>query len=103
MNDNQGCLAALHVLWSRLAVARPRATLFRVAVSFDRLMRASAVQPPLPFEGHESRGPAISAALDAINGRAGCTVIGYGSRGDPGGYVGAKIAYGHIPDLEDFY
>ena len=102
VNDDRACLAALGVLWSGLAAARPQATLFRVAVSFDRLTQASAVQPALPFEVHASRGQALSAALDAINGRYGHTVIGYGACGDPGGYVGVKIAYGRIPDLEDF-
>ena len=43
-----------------------------------------------------------TAAVDAINSRYGRTLIGYGQCGDPGGYVGAKIAYGRIPELEDF-
>ena len=42
------------------------------------------------------------AAVDAINRRYGRTLIGYGQCGEPGGYVGANIAYGRIPELEDF-
>ena len=103
VNDDRACLAALGGLWAGLTAARPQATLFRVAVSFDRLTRVSVVHPTLPFEGHPSRSAALSAALDALNGRAGRTVIGYGACGDPGSYVGAKIAYGRIPDLEDFF
>ena len=45
----------------------------------------------------------MNAAVDAINSRYGRTLIGYGQCGDPGGYVGAKIAYGRIPALEDFH
>ena len=44
----------------------------------------------------------LTAAVDALNGRYGRTLIGYGRGGDPGGYVGAKIAYGRIPALKDF-
>ena len=44
----------------------------------------------------------LTAAIDAINSRYGRTLIGYGQCGEPGGYVGAKIAYGRIPELEDF-
>ena len=44
----------------------------------------------------------LNAAVDALNGRYGRPFIGYGQCGDPGGYVGAKIAYGRIPALEDF-
>ena len=45
----------------------------------------------------------LSVAVDALNGRYGRTLIGYGQCGEPGGYVGAKIAYGRIPELEDFH
>ena len=38
-----------------------------------------------------------------LNSRYGRTLIGYGQCGEPGGYVGAKIAYGRIPELEDFH
>ena len=37
------------------------------------------------------------------NHNTGGPPIGYDQCGDPGGYVGAKIAYGRIPKLEDFH
>ena len=43
----------------------------------------------------------LNAAVDVLNGRCGRRLIGYGQCGDPGGYVGAKIAYGRIPAPED--
>ena len=49
---------------------------------------------------------ALSAAVDALNERYGRTVVGLGHCGDASsaaaGYAGAKIAYGRIPDIEDF-
>ena len=101
VSDDFSCLAALADLWSRLVAARPRATLIRVGVFFDRLSSAKARQLKL-FEIEDRRGPALSAALDAINHRYCRSVVGYGNCGSPGGYTGAKIAYGRIPDVEDF-
>ena len=49
---------------------------------------------------------AEGAAVDALNERYGRTVVGLGhcgeSSGASAGYAGAKIAYGRIPDPEDF-
>ena len=103
-NDDRACLGALAVLWTQLAEARPHATLFRIAVSFDRFLPSSEVQIDLPFgePGNRRRGAVLTATVDAINGRYGRTVIGYGQCGEPGGYAGAKIAYGRIPAWEDF-
>jgi DNA polymerase-4 len=45
----------------------------------------------------------ISNTLDGINKRYGRALVSIGPRVDPpGGYAGAKIAFGRIPDLEDF-
>ena len=103
-NDDLACLGALAVLWTELAAARPHAVLFRITVSFDRFMPAGAVQIELPFgePDHRQRMAGLSATVDAVNDRYGRTVVGYGQCGDPGGYTGAKIAYGRIPDWEDF-
>ena len=104
-NDDLACLGALAVLWTELAAARPHAVLFRISVSFDRFMPLGEVQIELPFgepETWRNKARNLSTAVDAINGRYGRTVIGYGQCGDPGGYTGAKIAYGRIPDWEDF-
>ena len=103
-NDDLTCLGALSALWAALAEARGRASLFRIAVSFDRFMPAAGVQPELPF-GEPDAGSVrarVSAAVDSINGRYARTVIGYGGCAPAGGYAGAKIAYGRIPALEDF-
>ena len=104
-NDERAGLEALAGLWAALVKARPHATLFRLTVSFDRFRPAEAVQLELPWRapGARSRLVRLTAAVDALNGRYGRTLIGYGQYGDRGGYVGAKIAYGCIPALEDFH
>ena len=54
--------------------------------------------------GERARGEAVVRA--ALNERYGRTVVGLGHCGDASsaaaGYAGAKIAYGRIPDIEDF-
>ena len=104
-NDDRAGLEALAGLWAALVEARPQAILFRLTVSFDRFRPADAVQLDLPWRALDSRQRVVrlTAAVDALNGRYGRTLIGYGQCGDPGGYVGAKIAYGRIPALEDFH
>ncbi len=103
-NDDLTCLRTLSTLWDRLAAARSRATLFRIAVSFDRLTPSGERQLELPFAelGNRCRLERLSAAVDSINRRYARTVVTYGQCSVPGGYAGAKIAYGRIPDLEDF-
>ena len=103
-NDDLTCLDALSGLWDALAGARSRAALFRIAVSFDRFTPSDEAQLELalgePDEG--GRLTRLSAAVDSINGRYARTLVGYGGCAPPGGYAGAKIAYGRIPRLEDF-
>ena len=67
-------------------------------------MPADAVELELPWCAPDARRRVVrlTAAVDARNGRYGRPLIGYGQGGDPGGGVGAKIAYGRIPALEDF-
>ena len=104
-NDDQAGLEALAGLWATLVEARPQATLFRLTVSFDRFMPADAVQLELSWHAPDARARVVrlNAAIDALNSRYGRPLIGYGQCGEPGGYVGAKIAYGRIPALEDFH
>ena len=103
-NDDLTCLDALSALWAALARARGRATLFRIAVSLDRFIPSDEAQLELSFENPDEkrRLARLTAAVDSINGRYARTLVGYGGCAPPGGYAGAKIAYGRIPRLEDF-
>ena len=68
-------------------------------------MPSGEMQIELPFgepETWRNKARNLSSAVDTINGRYERIVVGYGQCGDPGGYTGAKIAYGRIPDWEDF-
>ena len=103
-NDDLTCLGALSELWAALARARGRAALFRIAVSFDRFIPSDEMQLELPL-GEPDERPRLmrlNAAVDSINSRYARTLVGYGGCAPPGGYAGAKIAYGRIPRLEDF-
>ena len=77
-------------------------------VWFDRLAAVDGRQGELfarDGPGRE-RAAALSEAVDALNERYARTLVGLGHCGDASsaaaGYAGAKIAYGRIPDLEDF-
>jgi DNA polymerase-4 len=50
-----------------------------------------------------ARWETLTDAMDALNARNGNCVISLGIRKEPpGGYAGAKIAFGRVPDLNDF-
>ena len=50
-----------------------------------------------------SRWERVTDAMDGLNSRNGGCVVSLGPRKEPpGGYAGAKIAFGRVPDLDDF-
>ena len=50
-----------------------------------------------------ARWERVTDAMDALNARNGACVVSLGPRKEPpGGYAGAKIAFGRVPDLNDF-
>lgn len=50
-----------------------------------------------------SRWERLTDAMDTLNARNGNCVVSLGLRKEPpGGYAGAKIAFGRVPDLNDF-
>ena len=108
VDDDRSCLAALGGLWAALATDDEGAALLRVQVWLDRLEAVEGRQGELLARSGPERekARALSEAVDALNARYGRTVIGFGRCGDPSspaaGYAGAKIAYGRIPELEDF-
>ena len=77
-------------------------------VWLDRLEPVHGAQGELLARGGPERekAEALSEAVDALNARYGRTVVGLGHCGDAAsaaaGYAGAKIAFGRIPELEDF-
>ena len=50
-----------------------------------------------------ARWERVTDAMDALNAHNGACIISLGPRKEPpGGYAGAKIAFGRVPDLNDF-
>ena len=108
VDDDRTCLAALGRLWAALVADGEGAGLLRVQVWLDRLEAVAGAQGELFARSGPGRekAAALSAAVDALNARYGRTVVGFARCGDAAGaaagYAGAKIAYGRIPELEDF-
>jgi len=57
------------------------------------------------FEGQDTRDwDKLTDVMDSLNRKEKKAVIHLGPRAKiPGGYAGAKIAFGRVPDAEDFY
>lgn len=79
----------------------------KVSVMLSGLSRAGEVSADL-FAGAETHGnrqrwEKVTDAVDALNARYKKGVVSHGPRYEPpGGYAGAKIAFGRVPELEDF-
>lgn len=63
---------------------------------------AASYQADVRPERAEKRAR-LSETMDHLRAKHGPAAISYGPRIEvPGGYLGAKIAFGRIPDLQDF-
>lgn len=55
-------------------------------------------------QGRGAKWDRVMDAMDGLNKKHGKAVVHIGSRADlPGGYAGGKIAFGRVPDAEDFF
>lgn len=101
--DDHTFLKCLDELWPQCWPAS--ATV--VAVSLHGLSPAGEAPADL-FDTQEGNAEtakwrSISATLDSLNSRFGRSVVSIGPQVNlPGGYAGAKIAFGRIPDERDF-
>ena len=112
--DNFAILAALEPLLDALrqaGAAQPGGCMLRqIGIVLTDLTPADAVQPDLfereatpPYPG-AARGLALSRAMDRINARFGRNAVSVGPlHGDRLDAVGAKIAFGRIPELSEFH
>ncbi len=110
--DDHSFLTCLHEamgLWKTRPRFRPRA----VSVVIHGLEPADRAQGDLfaidqlagksASASDRSRSEKLSETLDIIRATHGPAAANLGARTDiPGGYLGAKIAFGRIPDLADF-
>ena len=113
--DSFVILQHLDALWPRLREgARARVGGFRlrmVGVTLAEIAPAEAEQARLwglrdPHDplAREARGLQLSRAMDRINGRWGKNAVSVGPlTGGRSDHVGAKIAFGRIPELSEFH
>ena len=101
VSDDASCLRALGHAWRLLSGGLPpRGRLYSVAVWLDRL-EPVRTQGELFPDPELLRSEAISRAVDGANARYGRSVVGFGSCA-AGDYVGGKIAFGRLPEPEDY-
>lgn len=106
--DDQTFLKALSGFY-REAAARglDRVDYARLSVFMHDLVEAHDHMTDLfdqpGVSGMRERRERLSELVDTVNARHQQSVLGFGlNRQPPGGYAGAKIAFGRVPDLSEF-
>lgn len=107
--DNFAFLKALDTLWSRMLVDLKPDKILKVSVSMSGLCRRQEITPDL-FD-HASQAAqklqrdnsALTGVMDQLNRRYGADTVQLGIMPKTSsGHVGTKIAFGRIPDAEEF-
>jgi DNA polymerase-4 len=104
LRDDRGALSLLEALFAR---QRLPGRIKSVHVCLHRLISAQDAMPDLFADEasrlRNARWERLSDLGDQINGRYGHAALTLGWQPQPdGGYAGAKIAFGRIPDAGDF-
>ncbi|MEE9380937.1 MAG: hypothetical protein V3V03_05985 [Hyphomonadaceae bacterium] len=105
--DDHTFLVALNTLFEEAAPSLARAPLLKVHVMLTGITSEGERSEDL-FEHKETRTvrarwERLTDAMDGLNAKHEKCVISIGPRAEPpGGYAGAKIAFGRVPELEDF-
>ncbi len=106
--DDQTFLKALSGFYRRaIEKGYARTEFIRLSIILHELVSAQEHMLDLfvqsgPGDTHNRREQ-LSELVDAVNQRHGQSIIGFGlNRQPPGGYAGAKIAFGRVPDLSEF-
>ena len=86
-----------------MTAARPK-RLRHVNVMLYDIARPDERPPDLFEQLADQKWEHLSDVMDGFNRKHGGAVLTLGPRAHiPGGYAGAKIAFGRVPDAEDFY
>lgn len=105
--DTFALLGALDGLWKRVATEVEAGRLSYVGVGVHGLRPCHVVQADLfeagPDQGGEAPSLRLSRALDLLNRRYGKDTVTIGPKAGLPDYIGAKIAFTRIPDMEDFW
>lgn len=102
VHDDHAVLAALEGIWVK---APQRAWIIQVHVTLIDITRTSERQLDILLNDDDERKKCerITAAIDSLNRRYGCTLVHVGEWNPPGEYAGGKISYTRIPSAEDFW
>jgi len=102
--DDRSILAHMHKLYEKgIREARPW-RLRHVSVMLHDIATSSERGRDLFEDPAQRNWEHLSDVMDAFNRKHGGALIHLGTRPKiPGGYAGAKIAFGRIPDKEDFF
>lgn len=105
-SDTFVLLEALEGLWRRVEAEIQGTRPGHVGVSVHALKPVDAFEADLfdpgPDQGGTSRSLQLSRALDVLNRRYGKDTVSIGPKPDLPAYVGAKIAFNRIPELDEF-
>lgn len=106
-SDDRTFLQAASILFDRGAECLKGARFQSLHVMLHGLSRPGETSGDLFEHGADhterQRWDRITHTMDTLNERYGGGVISLGLRTElPGGYAGAKIAFGRVPDLKDF-
>ncbi len=107
--DNFTILRALDKMWQQMQYETQKADLLKVSVNLYDLYKAEDITLDL-FEQpntvcQKQQDEKLSQAIDCINKRYGKQVVNIGVGANlktTSGYVGTKIAFNRVPDLEEF-
>lgn len=106
-SDTFVLLRALETLWDTAMNGQAGRRITYVGVGVFNLKPLDAFAPDLfshgPDEGGRARSLRLSKALDALNSRYGKDTVSIGPKSDLPAYVGAKIAFSRIPEVEEFH
>ncbi|HEV7227408.1 type VI secretion protein ImpB [Brevundimonas sp.] len=106
-SDTFVLLKAVDALWRRIEPELRAGHIRYVGVGIQGLRPRDAFEidlfEPGPDQGGQAPSLKLSQALDALNRKYGKDTVSIGPRARIGDYVGAKIAFNRIPDLEEFW
>ena len=106
-SDTFVLLRALETLWDMAMRGEEGRGITYVGVGVFDLKPLDAFAPDLfspgPDDGGRARSLRLSQALDDLNRRFGKDTVSIGPRNELPAYVGAKIAFSRIPDMEEFH
>ena len=101
--DNATMLTALQSFWQRMQQETGQARLLKVSITLSNLEPQEQVIPDLFARPQKAQDERLSHAMDQLNTRYGKQTVTLGTMPKTSaGYVGTKIAFNRIPELEEF-